>query len=133
MTISELIQAFLQEARQTKTQREIAKRLAISPGYLNHLMSGKQDISQITLGTFSRMFPRAEVWLDGAPGGITQNGHHNAATANGDAIIQAAPASRDADAEAVAAFRQRLSNAVLDLDIPGEAARAVLKAIRDTR
>lgn len=130
MTISELIQSFLQEARQTKTQREIAKRLAISPGYLNHLMSGKQDISQITLGTFSRMFPRAEVFLDGAPGRAVAD-HGAAAAVNGNATVNAAPTTAPApDAEAL---RARIIGALIRADLPADALKTALTVVQDTR
>lgn len=119
-----------------RTLQQIADNHHIPNSYVANLLNGRRTFGGITLSTFDRMFPGAEVYLDGAPGGITQTGHHNAATANGDAIIQAAPtpAAQDAiAAAAVEAYRHRLQDALVEADIPGEILQSVLRLIKATR
>ena len=48
-----------------KTQQEIADALNIEHPTINRLLSGKRKPDGLTIGTFDKMFPRAEVKLTG--------------------------------------------------------------------
>ena len=48
-----------------KTQQEIAEALNVEHPTINRLLSGKRTADGLTIGTFDKMFPRAEIKLTG--------------------------------------------------------------------
>lgn len=47
------------------TQQEIADALHVNQQTINRLLSGKRSAEGLTIGTFDKMFPRAEIKLTG--------------------------------------------------------------------
>lgn len=47
------------------TQQEIAEALNVDQQTINRLLSGKRKPEGLTVGTFDKMFPRAEIKLSG--------------------------------------------------------------------
>ena len=132
MTIAEAVKKIISDERAAgHTLQQIADKFHIPQPHVANLLNHRRTFEGITLGTFAKMFPRAEEFLDGPSEGITQNGHHNAATANGDAIIQAAPPPPSApDAEAL---RSRITAALIRADLPADALKTALTVVQDTR
>ena len=48
------------------TQQEIAEALNVDHQTINRLLSGKRKAAGLTVGTFDKMFPRAEIKLTGS-------------------------------------------------------------------
>lgn len=48
------------------TQQEIATALNVDHQTINRLLSGKRTADGLTIGTFDKMFPRAEIKLTGS-------------------------------------------------------------------
>ena len=54
------------EWRSGATQREIADRANLTDAYINNLLSGKRKVETMKLETLFKLFPKAEIYLNGA-------------------------------------------------------------------
>ena len=108
-------------------QEDIAKSLGISRPYLNRLLNKKRPIDGITLRALMKLFPRATLHLNGDTVIAENSGVNNGVmgvnhgTVNGGGTP---PASAEA-------FRSKAIAAMIDLDIPADALREVLKTLKD--
>ena len=107
-------------------ERDLAKRSTVSRGYINALKNQKKPPRALTVETLFKLFPHAQITLNA---GDQING--NATTGHGPAIVGhhnhvTAPAESSAEA-----FRSKAIAAMIDLDIPADALREVLKTLKD--
>ena len=58
--------ALLEEWRKGVTQRQIADRAGLTDAYINNLLSGKRKVETMKLETLYKLFPHAEINLNGA-------------------------------------------------------------------
>ena len=64
--LSKQIIDYIKEMYQSgKTQQEIAAELHTDQQSINRLLSGRRVASGLTIGTFEKMFPKAEIFLHG--------------------------------------------------------------------
>jgi transcriptional regulator with XRE-family HTH domain len=59
------------------TQEEMAKKHGVSQGQIQRVLSGERTTAGFTLQTLDKMFPRAEIFLDGITQNITNSGNAN--------------------------------------------------------
>lgn len=62
----EIHDRLLSEWRSGVTQRQIADRANLTDAHINNLLSGKRKIETMKLETFFKLFPNAEICLNGA-------------------------------------------------------------------
>lgn len=108
------------------TEREMAKRSGVASSYLNSLKNKKKPPRALSVDTLLKLFPHAQITLNA---GDQING--NATTGHGPAIVGhhnhvTAPAEDSAET-----FRSKAIAAMIDLDIPADALREVLKTLKD--
>lgn len=124
MDVINRIQAHLRELAKSHTQAEIAKSLGISRPYLNRLLNRKRPISGISLRALMKLFPTATIHLYG-----DNVSSHNSGVNNG--VMGVNNGTVNGGAGSAEAFRTRAMSALIDLDIPADALRKVLKTIKD--
>ncbi len=131
MTMLETIEERIRTERNNgATHDEIAKKYGVSTSYITNLLNGKRTYEGITLGTFSRMFPRATISLDGSPGTNVQTvGDHSPGVMQANGPITSAP-STASDAEAL---RARITSALIRADLPADVLKSVLTIVQDTK
>lgn len=108
------------------TYQEMAGKKKVSYSYLRGLMNGVNPPEKLSLEVLFKLFPRAQINLNA---GETING--NATTGNGPAIVghhNHITANAEDSAET---FRSKAIAAMIDLDIPSDALREVLKTLKD--
>ncbi len=67
MNIYEKIrEELMREWRSGTTQQEIADRAKVTNPYINNLLSGKRKVESMKLETLFKLFPKAEISLNGA-------------------------------------------------------------------
>ena len=67
MNIYEKIrEELIREWRSGTTQQEIADRAKVTNPYINNLLSGKRKVESMKLETLFKLFPKAEINLNGA-------------------------------------------------------------------
>ena len=67
MTIYDEIRAAIRaEWEGGATQQEIADRANVTNPYINNLLSGKRKVESMKLETLFKLFPKAEIFLQGA-------------------------------------------------------------------
>lgn len=110
-------------------ERDLAKRSHVSRGYINALKNKKKPPRALSIETLLKLFPNALISLNTGEqingNAMTGNGpaivgHHNHVTANG-------------SENSAEAFRSKAIAAMIDLDIPADALREVLKTLKDLR
>ncbi len=62
----EIREAIRKEWQNGATQQEIANRAGVTNPYINNLLSGKRKVESMKLETFFKLFPQAEINLNGA-------------------------------------------------------------------
>ena len=62
----EIQELLLSEWRRGVTQRQIADRANLTDAYINNLLSGKRKVETMKLETLFKLFPNAEISLNGA-------------------------------------------------------------------
>ena len=62
----EIRNSLLAEWRRGVTQRQIADRANLTDAYINNLLSGKRKVETMKLETLFKLFPKAEICLNGA-------------------------------------------------------------------
>ena len=132
MNLAEQIEdALRQQQRQGKTQTEMSELNGISQSHIQRILSNPETkIKGLKVETLMRMFPRATLNLNGDTS-LTQNGANNVGVNNG-TLKQTAPSYSQAQIrEAVEAFRHRVSDSLLNIDIPPDALLKVLKTIKE--
>ena len=112
--VNSILQARLKDivANSDRSEGEIADHAGCDRGLFNRLKNGRRKFTSASLEVACRLFPEIARCIEAMGTGATP---HNTIS-DGDSGLRA-----------------RISSAVLDLDIPAEAARLVLRAIRDTR
>jgi len=50
-----------------ETQKQLAETLHLDQSTLNRIISGKRKVEFLTIGTFDKMFPQAQISLTGGP------------------------------------------------------------------
>ena len=107
-------------------QEEIAKSLGISRPYLNRLLNKKRPIDGITLRALMKLFPRATLHLNGDTVIAENSGVNNGVMGVNNGTVNGGSQTSSADA-----FRSKAIAAMIDLDIPADALREVLKTLKD--
>jgi transcriptional regulator with XRE-family HTH domain len=59
------------------TQEEIARKHNVQQSHIQKILSGSRSASGFTVQTIDKMFPRAEIFLDGITQNITNSGNAN--------------------------------------------------------
>ena len=62
----EIQNRLIEEWRSGATQQEIADRANLTNAYINNLLSGKRKVETMKLETLFKLFPKAEINLNGA-------------------------------------------------------------------
>ena len=62
----EIQEHLIAQWRKGATQREIADRANLTDAYINNLLSGKRKVETMKLETLFKLFPNAEINLNGA-------------------------------------------------------------------
>ena len=62
----EIQESLIAEWRRGVTQRQIADRANLTDAYINNLLSGKRKVETMKLETLFKLFPNAEINLQGA-------------------------------------------------------------------
>ena len=136
MTLAKIIEEQIQAEYKAdgKTHKDIAKAHNVSPSYIQALLAGERDWEKLKIGTISKMFPRAQLILNGnittsqqGTNNVVVNGEISGTVNNG----IPAPASEAQIRLAVDAFRHEVVDALIGLDIPPDALAAVLKTIKE--
>lgn len=114
MTLEQQIENILRTMYNSgQTQDEMAKTLHISQQYIQRLLSGQRNISGLTVKVLMKMFPQAN---------LNVNGDNVVADNSGTAVSSTA---------SVEDFRNRALKTLMDLDISPDALIKVLKTIKD--
>ena len=103
-----------------KTQQEIAESLNVEHPTINRLLSGKRTADGLTIGTFDRMFPRAEIKLTG--------GSVNAPTINNGTNSGVITGGIHTDEDRIS----RILDALISSDLPPESKVKAYQIIKDT-
>ena len=106
-------------------QEEIAKSLGISRPYLNRLLNKKRPIDGITLRALRKLFPRAQLILNGDAVIAENSGINNGVMGVNHGTVNAV------ETKSVEMFRDRALKVLMDLDIPPDALLKVLKTLKD--
>ncbi len=109
-------------------ERDIAKRSHVSRGYINALKNKKKPPRALSIETLLKLFPNAQITLNA---GEQING--NAMTGNGPAIVGHHNHVTAGSENSAENFRSKAIAAMIDLDIPADALREVLKTLKDLR
>ena len=112
-------------AQADESDTAFARRCGLSPSYLNYLKQGKSTIGSLSLDKAIRLFPDLTHCIEGMASGAPQGANV--------AIDHSAIGNNNTIADDCSGLRARISSAILDLDIPAEATRLVLRTIRDTK
>ena len=107
-------------------QEEIAKGLGISRPYLNRLLNKKRPIDGITLRALRKLFPHATLHLQGDTVIAENTGINNGVLGVNHGTVNGGTPTASAEA-----FRTKAIAAMIDLDIPSDALREVLKTLKD--
>ena len=107
-------------------ERDLAKRSTVSRGYINALKNQKKPPRALTVETLFKLFPHAQITLNA---GDQING--NATTGHGPAIVGHHNHVTAAAEDSAETFRSKAIAAMIDLDIPADALREVLKTLKD--
>lgn len=107
-------------------ERDVAKRSNVSRGYINALKNQKKPPRALTVETLFKLFPLAQITLNA---GDQING--NATTGHGPAIVGHHNHVTAAAEDSAETFRSKAIAAMIDLDIPADALREVLKTLKD--
>ena len=103
------------------TQQEIADALNVDPPTINRLLSGKRTADGLTIGTFDKMFPRAEIKLTG--------GTVNAPTINNGTNSGVITGGVHLCDERIT----RILDALMSSDLPPESKVKAYQIIKDTK
>lgn len=126
MTIAEQVRNVLtDEYKRGDIQQEMAKRHNVSQQYISQLISGKKPCDGLTARKLNQMFPGATLNLTGDTVTVNSSGDNNGTLIG---VNHGTVASAS-----VETFRNRAIASVMELDIPAEAALAVLRLLRDLR
>ena len=115
-----------------KTDKEIGEIAGCSHAHINYIRNGQRNIENSSLDLILRLFPEldgviaaaCQAKLEGRPVSMTQQ-------ANGNTNSQISQTMGAADAaDAVARYRQQLSDAILALAIPADAKVQVLSLLK---
>lgn len=106
---------------QGKTQQEIADALNVDHPTINRLLSGKRTADGLTIGTFDKMFPRAEIKLTG--------GTVNAPTINNGTNSGIITGGIHSSEERIT----RILDALMSSDLPPESKVKAYQIIKETK
>ena len=127
MTLDQQIESILRsEYDSGKTQQEMAETLHISQQYIQQLLSGQRKVSGLTLKILMKMFPRATLNLQGDTVIAENSGINNGVLGVNHGTVNGGTPTASAEA-----FRAKAIAAMIDLDIPSDALREVLKTLKD--
>ena len=128
MTIAEQIRTALwEEYKSGKKQQDMAAAHHVTQQYISRLLSGKRSCDGLSLKAVSNMFPRATLNLHGDTVIAENSGVNNGVMGVNNGTVNGG-GSPTATAEA---FRSKAIAAMIDLDIPADALREVLKTLKD--
>lgn len=114
------MQAALQERYKHGTYSSIAADCGLSNIHVRSLILGEASPKKLSLDSFFRLFPHAEITLNEQPPSTPVRPHVHLIT----------PPS---PSEAVAAYRGRLALALAGLEIPTDALAAVMRTLASTQ
>lgn len=103
------------------TQQEIAEALNVDHQTINRLLSGKRKPEGLTIGTFDKMFPRAEIKLTG--------GTVNAPTINNGTNSGIITGGIHSSEERIT----RILDALMSSDLPPESKVKAYQIIKETK
>lgn len=116
-------EVFFRERQENEaTLQQISEKYHIPQSHVANLLNGKRSFGGITLDTFDRMFPLANVYLDGV-------GCHQSIGNNSNGNIQQVGVGHNASAD-TATLRMALVDAICDLDLSPEDQARVIQTIR---
>ena len=120
--LAELILRYIREeySKGRTTQQEIADALNVDHPTINRLLSGKRSAEGLTIGTFDRMFPRAEIKLTGSS--------INAPTINNGTNSGVITGGIHTDEDRIS----RILDALMSSDLPPESKVKAYQIIKDT-
>ena len=127
MTIAEQIRTALwEEYKSGKKQQDMAAAHHVTQQYISRLLSGKRSCDGLSLKAVSNMFPRATLNLHGDTVIAENSGVNNGVMGVNHGTVNGGSQTSSADA-----FRSKAIAAMIDLDIPADALREVLKTLKD--
>lgn len=106
-------------------ERDLAKRSQVSRGYINALKNKKKPPRALSVETLLKLFPNATINLHGDSVIADNSGINNGVMGVNNGTVNSA------GHESVEAFRSKAIAAMIDLDIPADALREVLKTLKD--
>lgn len=122
--VAQVKEVFFRERQENEaTLQQISEKYHIPQSHVANLLNGKRSFGGITLDTFDRMFPLANVYLDGVVG------CHQSIGNNSNGNIQQAGVGHNASAD-TATLRMALVDAICDLDLSPEDQARVIQTIR---
>ena len=124
----EILELLRKEYSEGSTYQEMASRHGVSYQYLRELMQGIKRTDRISLEILFKLFPHAQITLNA---GDQING--NATTGHGPAIVGHHNHVTAAAEDSAETFRSKAIAAMIDLDIPADALRDVLKTLKDLK
>jgi len=128
MTIAEQIRTALwDEYKSGKKQQDMASAHRVTQQYISRLLSGERSCEGLSLRAVANMFPRATLHLNGDTVIAENSGVNNGVMGVNNGTVNGG-GTPTASAEA---FRSKAIAAMIDLDIPADALREVLKTLMD--
>ena len=116
-----IISALLERYHSGQTYTDIAKEADMSYSYIHGLMNGKNAPEKLSLEKLFKLFPRATIDIHDNHVSV-----ENVGIVNGD--------NNNLIAEQTAeSFRVRAIKAIIDLDIPPESMKIVLKTLKELK
>ena len=103
-----------------KTFQAIADKYHVTQPYVVNLANGKSQYDNITLGVLDRMFPHAQIDLEGCSIVASR------VSSPGDGDITYSSGDRSES------LRAAIISALVDLDLPGDTLKIVLKTVKNT-
>jgi len=122
----EILDLLRKEYSEGATYQKMAGDKKVSYSYLRGLMNGINPPEKVSLEILFKLFPHAQITLNA---GDQING--NATTGHGPAIVGHHNHVTAAAEDSAETFRSKAIAAMIDLDIPADALREVLKTLKD--
>ena len=117
----------LREKLQNQTEREFSNLTGIASGYINALKNRRKPCRALSIETLLKLFPHATINLQGDAVIADNSGINNGVMGVNNGTVNSA------GQESIEAFRSKAIAAMIDLDIPADALREVLKTLKDLR
>ena len=108
------------------TYQEMASKYGVSYQYLRELIQGEKPIDRMSLAFFKKLFPNATLNLQGDTVIAKNSGINNGVLGVNHGTVNGGTPTASAEE-----FRSKAITAMIDLDIPSDALREVLKTLKD--